>query len=215
MQIYYTDKLLIDINNIKNLQAVWLENITQAKINNKFIYYPSLCISYDGGKFLSLMYNEKYFDSFVKKVTEVYNDEKDNVYEDKLLDPFNLHSKINIDDYTKEVLEKGYLSNLNELYKFYENKFSYNNSLLFENNELEFIMPIIKYHLEDFFKHTDTVFKMNDSIYGYRTLYNTNAIIDGKEKTILLNYNKENENEYSIKISNIFENNDETEIIIK
>ena len=205
MIIYGMEDMLIDIQNIKNLSSIKLGSFFFIRDKSgKMELVPLLTITYDGGKTLSLSSKEKYFDSFVKKVTEVYNDEKDNIVEDSLTDPFRLRSHILIDEHTKDVLEKGSLRNINQAYTFYDNKFSYNNSLLFQKDEFKLLFPIIKYHLEDLFRKTSTNVKIFDTIQGYRDNFLLKASVDGLEKVINVSYFKENENKYILEIGGLF-----------
>ena len=95
MQIYGMEKTLIDIQNIRNLTSIQLSGFMYSDdSSNKMELIPVLSITYDGGLSMILSARDKYFDSFVKKVTEVYNDEKNNILEDSLTDPFRLRSHI-------------------------------------------------------------------------------------------------------------------------
>ena len=135
MQIYGMEKTLIDIQNIRNITSIILNDFLYSdNKSEKMELIPILSVYYNGGQSIVLTSRDKYFDTFVKKVTEVYNDEKNNIIEDSLTDPFKLRSHIVIDEHTKEVLEKGTLTNINDIYKDYSNKYSYDNSLLFQKD---------------------------------------------------------------------------------
>lgn len=205
MIIYGMEDMLINIQNIKNLTSVKLGSFMySSEETGKMELVPVLSITYEGGKTLSLSSKEKYFDSFVKKVTEVYNDEKDNIIEDSLTDPFRLRSHILIDDHTKMVLESGSLRNINSIYSLYDNKYSYNNSLLFQKDEFKLLFPIIKYHLENLFGKTSTNVKIFDTIQGYRDNFLLKANVNGLERVVNVSYFKENENKYILEIGGLF-----------
>ena len=80
MKIDIMDQLLIDIYNIRNLEYVSFWDL-HGTSDSKILVIPAIMINYDGGKTLNLCAKDKYFDTFVRKVVEVYNDEKDNILE--------------------------------------------------------------------------------------------------------------------------------------
>lgn len=216
MQIYGMEKTLIDIQNIKNITSIKLDGFLYSDDKSKKMeLIPVLSVYYDGGLSIVLSSRDKYFDSFVKKVTEVYNDEKNNIVEDSLTDPFKLRSHILIDEHTKEVLEKGTLTNISEIYKKYSNKFSYDNSLLFQKDEALLLMDIVKYHIENLFTKTDSNVKFYNGVQGYRDNYLGRAYVDGLDNNIIINYYKESDNEYSFVIGGIFDNCNSLNMSIK
>ncbi len=216
MQIFGMEDTLIQIQSIKNITSIRLNGIIYTQDDKeKMELVPILSVTYDGNKSLSLTSKEKYFDAFVKKVTEVYNDEKNNIIEDSLTDPFRLRSHIQIDEHTKEVLESGRLTNLEDIYKYYDDKKPYSNSLLFQKDEFRLLLPIIKYHLEDLFSRTDNQVKFGNDFQGYRDNFILTANVDGIEKTINMYIYKENDNEYLISIGGIFSNYSSIEMSIK
>ena len=75
MKIDVMDQLLIDIYNIRNLEYVNFWDL-HGTSDSKILVIPAIMINYDGGKTLNLCAKDKYFDTFVRKVVEVYNDEK-------------------------------------------------------------------------------------------------------------------------------------------
>lgn len=216
MIIYGMEDMLINIQNIKNLTSVKLGSFMySSEETGKMELVPILSVTYEGGKTLSLSSKEKYFDSFVKKVTEVYNDEKDNIIEDSLTDPFRLRSHILIDEHTRKVLESGSLRNINGIYSSYDDKYSYNNSLLFQKDEFKLLFPIIKYHLENLFSKTSTNVKILDTIQGYRDNFLLKANIDGVEIVINISYFKENDNKYILEIGGLFNECNSIKMIIE
>ena len=121
MRLYSMDSLIIEIYNIRNIESVNIYDIVSTS-SSEVNLIPSLLVTYDGGKVINLCRNDKYFDIFVKKVIEVYNDEKNKILEDSLSDPFKLYKNIRIDERTKSILENGTIIEINELYKFYNEK---------------------------------------------------------------------------------------------
>lgn len=206
MQVNVMDKILIDIYNIRNIESV---SITDLALNSsdKLLIISSLIVVYDGGKMLNLCAKDKYFDELVKKVVEVYNDEKDNILEDDLINPFQLHTQIEIDEHTKKILESGKLLNKNEIYKFYDKKDSYKESLLFFKDEVNLLLPIIKYHVEEFFTMTDKVVIIDGILKGYRDIYAIDSKIDGIDKVLTLFFNKIDDNVYEVVIGGLTNKN--------
>ena len=198
------DKTLVEIYSIKNIEEVNFTDLMPISTDEKIKVIPSLLIKYNGGKYLNLCSKDKYFDVFVKKVYEIYQKEKDREIKDTRFGPFGSTSKIRIDSKTKEILESGDLTRINEVYKFYDNKKSYNNSLLFQIDELRLILPIIKYHIKKLLDLTDITinFKENE-IYGYRNKYTINSIINGINSKVLIDFIKENQNTFSINLKSL------------
>ena len=129
MQLYGMDRELIEIYKLRNIESIKLWDLVKNG-TGKLLVIPTLLVTYDGGKYLNISANEKYFRVFVQKVVEVYHNEKDNLLEDGLTDPFKLRPKIDIDEKTKVILESGRLEQLNEIYSFYDGKDSYDSSIV-------------------------------------------------------------------------------------
>ena len=186
MTITSMDDILIKIYNIKNIEKIKILNFSLKKDSNIDVI-PSLLVIYNNGKTLILNERDKYFKTFVKKVTEVYNDEKDRT-ESNNIDPFNLRKEIEISSHDKEILENGILANISKEYKFYEDKYEYDESLFFTEDEIKTLFPILKYHLEDFFKSNGL--EISNNFKGYQNRYFTETKIDGLLKKISFNYIK-------------------------
>lgn len=75
MRLYGMDNLMIDIYNIRNIEVVNIYDI-MVPGTNKMDVIPSMLVIYDGGKTINLCSRDKYFNMLVRKVIEVYNDEK-------------------------------------------------------------------------------------------------------------------------------------------
>ena len=200
MKLKVTDEELIKIYNIRNIESIKFTDL-MGHNDDKLIIVPSLMVVYDNGKFINLCSKDKHFDIFVKKVLEVYNDEKNNSLEDSLTDPFKLHKFIQIDEKTKRILENGSLNIKNDLYTFYENKEFFESSLIFEIDEVKSILDIVKYHLKDVLSRININIYFNDLITGYKNNYAIYSNINGKEDFILLKYTKDDK--YNFEISNI------------
>ena len=189
MAIKVMDSLLIKIYGIKDIEEIHITDLVPSSREGKLDVLPSLFIMYDGGKYLSLCSQDKYFDVFVRKVFQVYNLEKDRAIVDPRFNPFGTRTKIRIDDYSKSILESGELTLINEIYRFYDNKKSYENNLLFQEDEFRILLPIIKYHLKQLFDCTDRVITLDsNNINGYRSNYTLDYKIDGIDDLLLINY---------------------------
>ena len=51
----------------------------------------------------------------------------------------------------KEILNSGILLDKNKLYEFYNGKYSYDKSLLFQKDEVKSLLNIVEYHLYKLF----------------------------------------------------------------
>ena len=201
MLIETMDPMLIKIYEIKDIEEICFSDLAPSTVGSKFSVLPNLLIIYDGGKYLSLCSQDKYFDVFVKKVFQVYNLEKDRVIEDPDFDPFGHYTRLKIDERTKQILESGDLVKVNEIYSFYDDKKSYQNSLLFQSDELRLLLPMIKYHLKQIFDCTDRVITLeSDVVNGYRNNYSINYKLDGMDDILMFNFVSHNNNESNLYI---------------
>ncbi len=205
MKIDVMDQLLIDINNIRNIEYINFWDL-HGTSDSKILVIPALMINYDGGKTINLCAKDKYFDTFVRKVVEVYNDEKDNILEDSLTDPFRLRQSIKIDERTKRILSSGLLEEINTIYSYYEGKDNYDSSLLFQIDEVKNLLPIIKHHIKYIFGMTDINISFNEEISGYRNYYTLGGKVDGIERSFILSFDKKDSNNYDISIQGLLSN---------
>lgn len=214
MQLYGMDKELIEIYNLHNIESIKLWDLVQNG-TGKMVVIPTLLVTYDGGKYLNIGAKDKNFRVFVQKVVEVYHNEKDNLLEDGLTDPFRLRPTINIDEKTKSILESGRLEDLDDIYSFYDNKDSYDSSLLFQIDEIKMLLPIIKYHIKSFYKFTNRVVTFDEGINGYRDNYTIGGKIDGIPVNINLLFNKIDTDEYEVYVGGLNKKNIPLKIHIK
>ena len=197
MQLYGMDKELIEIYNLHNIESIKLWDLV-LNGTGKMMVVPTLLVTYDGGKYLNLSAKDKNFRVFVQKVVEVYQNEKDNLLEDGLTDPFRLRPRINIDEKTQEILLSGRLEQLDEIYSFYDGKDSYDSSLLFQIDEVKLLLPMIEYHIKNLYSFTDRVVTFDEGLSGYRDNYVINGQIDGIEVSFPLQFHKIDNDEYEI-----------------
>lgn len=213
MQVQTMDPLLIEIYNIRNLESIKLYDMVIGDSNNTLIV-PALLVYYDG-KSLNLCAKDNFFTVFAKKVAQVYQDEKDLVMEDGLTDPFHLSSGIDIDEHSKSILTSGKLENIHEMYKFYDGKDFYDGSLLFQKDEVNLILPIIKYHIQKFLSITEKSVSFDDKFDGYRDNYTLTGTINGVSTTFPFVYDKISDNYYVVKVGNILGNNAPIKITVE
>ena len=190
------DPALVKIYQIKDIEEISFTDMAPSTRGSKFTVMPNLLVTYDGGKYLSMCSQDKYFDIFVKKVFQVYNLEKNREIVDPTFDPFGNRTKLKIDERTKSILESGDLTKINEIYSFYDKKKSYNHSLIFQSDELKMLLPMVKYHLKQIFDCTDRVITLeDDAINGYRNNYSINYKLDGIDDMLIINFVSHNNNE--------------------
>ncbi len=201
MQLKSMDEELIAIYNIRNLESIKLWDVIQDK-SNKALVVPVLSITYDGGKQLSYTAKDEYFNEYVKKVVEVYHDEKNQVYENSLTDPFHLYQGIDIDEHTKQVLDSGLLGEKDKIYHFFEGKKGYDGSLLFLEDEFSPLMDIVFYHVEKLYQVTDQVVQFSSIFRGYQEQYLLSAKVDGIEHFVPLLATKLSDSFYHFELGN-------------
>ena len=195
------DPMLVRIQEIKDIEEIGFKDLTQSSLGDKVTVLPSLFVAYDGGKYLDLCSKDKYFDVFVRKVFQVYNNEKGRVIVDPVFDPFGRKKNLKIDERTKAILESGDLTKVNEIYGFYDGKKSYSNSLLFQSDTLELLLPLIKYHLKKIFDYTDRVVTFDGQMFnGFRNNYGLEFEVDGLDDMLLINFLNEDGNSALLRI---------------
>lgn len=196
------DDELIKINKIKNIEYISFYDYTIPNVkdgNGRAIIAPALMIKANG-EFINYSIVDKYFRHFVHKVISVYHKEQKEIDDDAL--PV-LVDKITIDDRSRSVLEKASFLERNEITGFYQDKDSYENSLIFQTDEMKSIMDIISYAIQEFSKFANIDIKLSDNYSGYRNNYVINAEKNGAFTNIIINYAKTTDNIYHISIGNI------------
>lgn len=214
MRLYGMDNLVIDIYNIRNIEVVDIYDI-MVPGTNKMDVIPSMLVIYDSGKTINLCSRDKYFNLLVRKVIEVYNDEKNNIVEDSLTDPFRLRNSIKISERTKCILESGTLTDINGLYKFYDGKKNYEWSLLFTSDKVKLLIPIIKYHINQLFFVTDKSVSFLECLNGYKNNYMLSGYVNGIFKYFPLRFDETDDNEYVVEVGGLLENNSTIFVNIK
>ena len=203
MQFYGMEPDLVEIYNIRNLESVKVWEMGGLTSSGDMII-PAILITYDNGKSMNLCAKDRYFDTYVKKVIQVYNDEKENILEDALTNPFRVNKGIAIDERTERIFLSGSLSNINEVYKFYKSKDSFDTSLSFQIDEVKSLVDIVRYHIMRLFGFTDKVVLFdNEGITGYRMNYALTGTVDGVDKTFPFRYDKLDNHSYEFYVGGL------------
>jgi len=196
------DPMLNDIFAIKNLEFIKFYDLSLSgdkESEKKTMMVPALVISYNGGTIMNLSMMDKHFDTFVNKVLEVYNEEKNREVDD---DPFDT-SKIDIDEHSQKILDNCDIVNKSIYTERYENMDSYDNSMMFECDEIRNIIDIVRYEIKSFGEFANLNINLLDGIRGYRTNYILEANINDIFTYLLVHYDKIDENNYEISIGNM------------
>ena len=149
MKTIITNDQLMEIRQIKELSSVEYRDLYFANPSGKQKLVPGFLITYGPtNTILYLTSVDPYFDEYVKKIREVYLEEKDHVIGEGIMGK----QYIQIDTQTKNMLLNGELENTSKLYEEYAKEYSYPESLLMEEDQLKALFPIIEYHLKETLK---------------------------------------------------------------
>lgn len=201
MQIKQMDENLRKIEELKNISSIEYKDLSTTK-NNKYTVIPGFMVFYNGLNCLYLTAKDEYFLEFIKKLREVYIEEKDRVIK---IDSFGNNHYMEIDDISKELLLNGKLDNIPNIYSFYSNKQGYDKSLLFIDQELKSILPIIKYNLQNTLSLFSITLNINNNINGYQNNYYMYGKKNDIPCIIPIYYLKEDYNSYRIEIGGLFD----------
>ena len=201
MKLNKMDKTLIEINKIKNIISIDYKDLFYNSQNEKRHIMPGFLVFYDNLKFMYLTVADPYFEEFVRKIRDLYEEEKDaTVYEGVLG-----KQKLFISSYARTLLLNGNLDKTSELYSFYKDKESYDESLLFESDRVKSLFPIIEYHLKETFKLFDKTLlnvKLSDGVNG---IYYIKGTIDNAPQLLPLFVSKDDDNTYNVIIGGLFD----------
>ena len=149
MQIKHYSNLEMEIQKLKDIRMIQYEDLYVKGYTGKAKILPGFFVLYGNHEMLFLNTNDKGFPQFVKKLREVYLEEKDHIIQESILGP----QKIQIDDLTKEILLSKDLEGIDSLYKDYYEEDGYSDSLFFQEDEFSNIFPIVEYHLRNMLKN--------------------------------------------------------------
>ena len=199
MKISRDEKQLLEILQIKNLESVELKDLFQSSVNGQRLIVPGFIITYDEP--LKMMYRtslDKYFDDYVRVIKEVYLDEKDHIIRTGIRGD----EYISIDPISKAMLINGDLDNKDTTYNYYKNIEGYQESLLFEEDELKSKLPILEYHLIETLKTMGLTMSNVTMSSGMNGVYYLKTTINNKPVKLPIYYEKVDDI-YKVTVSNI------------
>ena len=86
---------------------------------------------------------------------------------------------------------------------------------MFEKDEVELLIPIVKYHIIQLFSTTDQSIDFSDEFNGYKNTYMLSGKINGIFKYFPISFDKKGKNECVIEIGGLFDNSNSAIITIK
>lgn len=200
MRINKTSDKFIKINQIKDLKSIEVYDVrTSAK--DKMLISPGFIIFYGPMKSMVLTTDDEYFEDYVKKLREVYLEEKDRIIESGIMGD----KKIEINPLTKSLLLNGNIENTSELYSFYKNKKGYSESLFFEEDKLKAFFEIISYHIKNTMKLFDIEISDMSLSGGMNGVYYIRCKKNNVPVILPLYFVKREDNNYQITVGNLFD----------
>ena len=202
MRITKTDDRLLEILSIKNLNSIQYKDLFIANPNKKEVLAPGFLITYGpNNSIMFLTTLDPFFDEFVRRIREVYLEEKDHVIREGIRGK----EYIDIDPFTKEMLLHGGLEETSSLYQQYATASSYNESLLMEEDVLKALFPIIDYHLKETMMQLQKVLTNTKLSGGINGNYYITGMMDNMP-VLLPIYYEGKDNEWKVTVGNILEN---------
>ena len=199
MQVKFNDEKYLEIQQMKDLVSIDFQDLCLTS-NHKTRIIPGFLVFYGQGKQLFLTSQDPYFEEFVKRLREVYLEEKDNV----IREGFMGDEHIKISPFTEELLLYGNLDQVADWYQDYEKIEGYPESLLFEEDFVKSFFPIVEYHLRETLKMWNISIDSIRLSEGRNGIYYLSVDIDHTPKTIPLLFHKEQDN-YSFMIGNVLD----------
>ena len=217
MKVKSMDSVELQINQIHNIESIKFCDLsivgsskdedTEAyeRIHDVggHLFIPCLIVIYDNNNIIGLSSLDKHFDKLVKKIKEVYLEEKD-----RPIPGHEFIKYISIDDYSKKILESDSSIKTSDLYSFYKDKTGYDLPLISKQKEVIGFLPLIEHILStnlEIIYGTDTKkFKSNNLIKGYgpKGDYILFGSIGYKTVTLPMLVEKTDDNTLSIIIAN-------------
>ncbi len=201
MLVKRASDLEMQIEQLKDLKSIFYQDIYLGNTSGKERVLPGFLVFYGNGKELFLTVNDPFFASFVKRLREVYLEEKDRVLRESVLGPVS----IEISDLAKTILLNGELEVAPSYLKKYEGSDSYSDSLLLEEDRVKAFFPVVEYHLRkvmrDFQIEMGDI-QLSDGINGNYYLKTT---IHQAPILLPISFQQEGMN-YEIMIGNLFSN---------
>ena len=181
MKTIARDVELLEIREIKEISSIHYKDLFQPTPNGKKRLNQGFIITYGPtDKIMFLMETDPYFDEFVKRIREVYLEEKGHIIREGILGK----EYIEIDTLTEQMLLNGHLDENNTLYQEYANQEAYEDSLLMEEDQVKALFPIIQYHLKEFLKMFSKTLTNIELSNGNNGIYTIKATLDNIPTTI-------------------------------
>ena len=201
MKTITTKEELMRIRQIKNITSIEYKDIYLPNSNGNKQLVPGLIITYgDTNTLMFLTSSDPFFDEYVRKVREVYLEEKDHVIREGIKGK----EYIQINPTTKEILLHGDLENTTSRIQKYAATSSYKESLLMEEDRLKAIFPMMEYHLKELLKRFDRNISQIKCSEGINGVYYLTAKIQNTPITIPVYY-EEQEDSFKITFASLLE----------
>ncbi|MBQ3307424.1 MAG: hypothetical protein IJG68_04450 [Bacilli bacterium] len=201
MHIQTKDDQYLEIQQMKDLISIDYQDLFITTSKEKVRILPGFLAFYGNGKSLFLTSRDPYFEVFVKRLKEVYQEEKDNIVREEIMGS----KGILIDDFAKQLLLSGELECTSNWYQYYQGKDGYQDSLFFEEDQVAAFFPIIEYHLRESSKMwNQTIGNMKLSS-GSNGIYSIDTTINNQNMICPILFSKKNSQNYLITIGNVFE----------
>ena len=210
MRLVELDEKLLEINQLKDIRSIDYKDLAIASTNGKIKIIPGFIVVYGTGHIIYLTNRDPHFEIFVKKIREAYKNEKDNIIEYGILGK----KKIEISPLTKKILESGELENVSSEYQVFKDSDSYTESLLFEEDRVSAIFPIVEYHLIETLKLFDLTINNISISSGMNGNYFINAIINNLPTVLPVNFAQNSFNNFTFEIGNLFDKAESVNISI-
>jgi len=198
MKVQTIDDDLLKIYKMKDIISIDFVDLYASKHDNKDLIVPGFLVFYGPSKQLFLTTHDKYFEEFVSRLKEVYQEEKDNVVFESILGP----EYIKIDDTAKWMLCNGNID-VSSYYSHYKDRDGYRESLLFEEDKVDAIIPIFLYHLKETIKLFDINISNIRVSEGNNGVYYLKAIVHNTPVVLPLSFEEKDYNNYSFEIGNL------------
>lgn len=202
MKTKVTDKQRIMINEIKNITSISYRDLFLSQTSTKRQLIPGFIITYgEKDTILFMTTQDPYFEEFVRKIREVYLEEKDHVIREGIRGK----EYIDIDEVTKQMLLNGTLDKTSSMYQIYSEEPSYEESLMMEEDRLKALFPIMEYHLKELLKRLNKTLTNIELSEGINGVYYIKGIIDNAPIIIPLHM-EEKEDSFNVEFGALLEN---------
>lgn len=169
---------LLEISQLKNIISVDYKDIYSSENDVKQIL-PGFIVVYGNGNYLFLTTADEFFQEYVDKLREVLKEEEGRVVKEGIFGS----ETVSISPFTKKMLEDSGVEEVNRLYSYYEDKAPYSESLLFEEDKIKALFPIIEYQIKEYMKLLNMTIKDmrlsegNNGVYYIKAMINNQPVV--------------------------------------